>query len=103
MRPEVDLIHTDGEGTLRADPAWVAATTAAFGAAGFEVAQSASYKLHPAAFAGAIAWRAPTQALTIELRRDLLASPWDPFVEMRIAPEKAQAAAQAIAAGWPTL
>lgn len=101
LRPEVDLIHTDGAGILRADPAWVAATTAAFGTAGFEVAQSASYKLHPAAFAGAIAWRAPTQALTIEIRRDLLASPWDPFVEMRIAPEKAQAAAQAIAVGWP--
>ena len=102
LRPEVDLIHTDGDGALRADPAWVAATTAAFGAAGYQVGQSASYKLHPAAFAGAIAWRAPSQALTIELRRDLLAAPWDPFVEMTISADKAARAAQAIAMSWPT-
>jgi len=101
LRPEVDLIHTDGGGTLRADPAWVEATTASFGAAGYQVGQSASYKLHPAAFAGAIAWRAPAQALTIELRRDLLAAPWDPFVEMAIDAQAAGRAAQAIARGWP--
>lgn len=102
LRPEVDLIHTDRDGQLRADPAWVAATTAALEGEGFEVAQSASYRLHPAAFAGAMAFRAPSQTLTVEVRRDLLADPWDPFAQMTISPARAASAARALAASWPT-
>ncbi len=100
LRPEVDLIHTDPAGVVHADAAWVAATTAAFAAVGIEVAQSVSYKLHPATFAGAMALRAPQQALTIELRRDLLADPFDPFVEMHVPESRAKAMAAPIAAGW---
>jgi hypothetical protein len=101
LRPEIDLIHTDGDGVLLADPTWVASTTQAFERAGFEVGQSRCYRLHPAAFAGTVALRAPSQALTIEIRRDLLADPWDPFVEMRISAERADVFARALATAWP--
>jgi hypothetical protein len=101
LRPEIDLIHTDGDGVLRADAAWVGATTAAFEEAGYAVGQSACYRLHPAAFAGTVALRAPTQALTVEIRRDLVADPWDPFVPMAISPARAGTMARALARGWP--
>lgn len=98
LRPEIDLIVVGADGALYADPALCAAIETAYAANDRAVSRSATYKLHPAAFAGEMALHAPMQALTIEFRRDLLAEPWDPFVEMRVPQGRADALAAPLAA-----
>ncbi|MCB9740907.1 MAG: N-formylglutamate amidohydrolase [Deltaproteobacteria bacterium] len=97
LRPEIDLIVVDRDGTLQADPALCAALEAEYAAIALPVSRSATYRLHPVAFAGEMALAAPLQVLTIEFRRDLLAAPWDPFCEMRIPTERAASLAAPLA------
>jgi hypothetical protein len=57
-------------------------------AAGVTVADGETYPLHPSTLAldHATAW--PGRTLCMEVRRDLVADPFDPFTEMRMGETK---------------
>ncbi|MEZ4359198.1 MAG: N-formylglutamate amidohydrolase [Kofleriaceae bacterium] len=105
LRPELDVISRDPEGTDHAPPAVVAALRAGLAAQGRALADSATYPLH----ASTLAWRRvtelPGRALCLEVRRDLLADPFDPFAQMNIGEAKvaqlAEILAAALRAWWP--
>jgi hypothetical protein len=97
LRPELDLIVRDPEGRVLAPEALVAAVRERFARLGHAVALGETYPLHPSTTAYAFATRWPGRTLCFEVRRDLVAEPWDPFAEMRISPEKAARVAGAFA------
>lgn len=105
LRPEIDLIARGTDGVSHAPAEVAAALREGFAALGIPVADSATYPLHPSTLAWDQVVRRPGRALCLEVRRDLLADPFDPFVEMRIAPEKiarlAEPLAQALRRWWP--
>jgi hypothetical protein len=88
LRPEVDLITKDGDGTLLSNPSMMRAAQDAFAAAGLPVVQDEAYYLHPATSAAEIAARHPGRTLCLEIRRDLLVREFTPFAEMEIVEEK---------------
>lgn len=104
LRPEVDLICREADGTDRAPRAVVQVLTERLGALGHAVAESATYPLHPSTLAYEHVLAHPGRALCLELRRDLLADPFEPFAQMRIGANKvaplATAIAEAAAAWW---
>lgn len=105
LRPEVDVIGRGIDGTSHAPEAVVAALREALAAIGITAADSATYPLHPSTLAWEHAMRRPGRALCVEVRRDLLADPFEPFAEMRIAAERvarlAEPLAAALRAWWP--
>jgi len=71
----------------------VAALREALAARGITAGDSATYPLHPSTLAWEHVMRLPGRALCVEVRRDLLADPFEPFAEMRIgAPQVARLA-----------
>ena len=86
-------------------PAVVQALTQALAADGLEVADSATYPMHPSTMAWEHVMGRPGRVLCLEVRRDLLAAPFEPFAQMRIgADEVARLAgplATALARWWP--
>ena len=92
------MIGKSVSGESLAPAAVVAEITRSFGALGIAVADSATYPLHPSTLAWEHATRHPGRALCVEVRRDLLADPFEPFVEMRISPEKVDRLAAPLAA-----
>jgi hypothetical protein len=52
------------------------------------VADSATYPLHSSTLAWDHVMAMPGRALCVEVRRDLLADPFEPFVQMKIGSEK---------------
>ena len=88
LRPEVDVIGRDAAGAQHAPEAVVAALRAELGALGIGAGDSATYPMHPSTLAWEHVTRHPGRALCLEVRRDLLADPFDPFVEMAIGAEK---------------
>src|SRR5262249_24125632 len=76
LRPEIDLIVRDPDGALQAPAALVAAATARFQEAGFEVADSKTYPMHPATLAHRWTRRRPGRVFCLEVRRDLLVRDW---------------------------
>jgi hypothetical protein len=76
LRPEIDLIVRDADGALQAPAALVAAVADGFRAAGFQVAESATYPLHPATLAHRWTARRPGRVFCLEVRRDLLVREW---------------------------
>jgi predicted N-formylglutamate amidohydrolase len=101
LRPEVDLIGRAPDGSFCADPAQTDRLAAAFEKIGLSMKISATYPLHPSTMAYHHAMRYPGQTLCLEIRRDLLAEPFDPFVQMVIGSDKVARLAGALAAGWP--
>jgi hypothetical protein len=99
MRPEVDLIADDEDGRRLASDALTAHCEHALRAAGFAVANGATYHLHPATMAHQLALRHPDRTLCVEFRRDLLVPEFTPFAEMLPDPERVERAAAALAAG----
>jgi predicted N-formylglutamate amidohydrolase len=97
LRPAVDVIGRGPDGTSHAPAAVVAALRQALAAFDLEVADSATYPLHPSTLAYEHVVRLPGRALCLEVRRDLLADPFDPFVEMRIGEAKVARLAGALA------
>lgn len=97
LRPEVDLIGTDTEGRSHLSPELRAALHDAFAAEGVPVADGATYPLHPSTQAFRHAARFPGRCLCVEVRRDLVAAPFDPFAEMRIDPVAADRLGGALA------
>lgn len=98
LRPEVDVIGRAADGTSHAPAPVVAALTEGFAALGIAVADSATYPLHPSTLAWEHATRRPGRALCLEVRRDLLADPFEPFAEMKISAEKVERIAAPLAA-----
>jgi predicted N-formylglutamate amidohydrolase len=88
LRPELDVIGRAADGTNHAPPAIVAALRDELAALGIVPADSATYPLHPATLAWDHAMARPGRALCVEVRRDLLADPFEPFAEMRISAAK---------------
>jgi hypothetical protein len=95
MRPELDVIGRDADGVSHAPAAVVAALRA--GVAPLTVADSATYPLHPSTLAHARVLQRPGRALCLEVRRDLVADPFEPFAEMRIGATKVAALAGPLA------
>jgi predicted N-formylglutamate amidohydrolase len=88
LRPEVDLIGRGLDGTSYLPMPVVDALKTAMSAVGVTVADGETYPLHPSTMAWdhATAW--PGRTLCMEVRRDLVAEPFDPFVEMSIGEPK---------------
>jgi hypothetical protein len=84
LRPELDVIGRALDGTDHAPPAIVAALRAQ----GLAIAESATYPLHPSTLAWGRVMARPGRVLCLEVRRDLLADPFEPFAQMRIAADK---------------
>jgi hypothetical protein len=90
LRPEVDIIGRTLAGELALDATVLADLSAGYAAIGVPVADGRTYPLHPSTWAFHHGGRWPGRSLCVELRRDLLADPWDPFAEMRISPTAAE-------------
>lgn len=88
LRPEIDVIGRDPEGVSHAPAAVVEVLRRELGALGIGVADSATYPMHSSTLAFEHAMRMPGRALCLEVRRDLLADPFEPFAEMHIGAEK---------------
>jgi N-formylglutamate amidohydrolase len=84
LRPEVDVIGRAIDGTDHTPPAVVGALRDELAGLGVAVADSATYPLHPSTLAWGHVMARPGRALCIEVRRDLLAGRFEPFVEQRI-------------------
>jgi predicted N-formylglutamate amidohydrolase len=98
LRPELDVIARDLDGVSHAPAAVVDALRAGLDVHGITVADSATYPLHPSTMAWEHVTRLPGRVLCIEVRRDLLADPFEPFREMRIGPDKVARLAAPLAA-----
>jgi hypothetical protein len=96
LRPELDVIARTPDGASHAPAAVVDALRA--GVAPIPVADSATYPLHPSTMAWEHVTARPGRALCLEVRRDLLADPFEPFREMRIGAEKVARLAAPLAA-----
>lgn len=88
LRPEIDVIGREADGTSHTPPAVFAALRDELGAIGVPVGDSVTYPMHPSTLAWDHLVRRPGRVICVEVRRDLLADPFDPFVEMRIAEAK---------------
>ncbi len=86
LRPEVDVIGKGTDGKDYTPAAVVEALRT--GLAPLTVADGATYPLHPSTQAFDHVMALPGRALCVEIRRDLLADPFEPFAQMRIAPTK---------------
>ena len=84
LRPEIDVIGRELDGTDRAPAGVVAALRHELAGLGIELAESATYPLHPSTLAWDHVVARPGRVLCVEVRRDLLAEPFEPFAEMRI-------------------
>jgi predicted N-formylglutamate amidohydrolase len=96
LRPELDVIASTPDGASHAPAAVVDALRA--GVAPLQVADSATYPLHPSTMAWEHVTARPGRALCLEVRRDLLADPFEPFREMRIGTDKVARLAAPLAA-----
>jgi len=94
LRPEVDLIARTTGGELLADAGLVDALVSRLGAT-----VSRTYPLHPATTAFARTLARPGRCLCFEVRRDLLADPWEPFAQMRISEARVARVAEGFAEG----
>jgi hypothetical protein len=97
LRPEVDVISGGADGESFAPHDLIEALRREYGELGIHVAENESYRLHPSTTGYVHSKRCPGRILCVELRRDLLASPFTPFEEMRIDPGLARRMAEPIA------
>jgi len=97
-RPDVDLITRTTDGEMLASARLVREVRARYAQGGVPTAENATYRLHPASTAHLHSTRYPGRVLCLELNRDLLAEPFDPFVEMTIGPAKLARMAAPLAA-----
>ncbi|MCA9726219.1 MAG: hypothetical protein R3E12_18870 [Candidatus Eisenbacteria bacterium] len=99
-RPQVDIISESREQEMLAPASLVHLLEAKLAAVGIESAQNSTYRLHPATMGHRYSALYPGRVLCMEVRRDLLADPFDPFVEMKIGSEKVTRVARPIAAAF---
>ena len=98
LRPELDVIGKALDGTDHAPAGVVEALRRGMAAQDLTVADGATYPLHPSTLAFDHVMARPGRALCLEVRRDLLADPFEPFAQMRISPEKVARLAVPLAA-----
>lgn len=100
-RPPLDAITAAPDGEALAPPGLVERLRESLARLdpALELAENASYRLHPSTSGALHARRWPGRVLCLEVRRDLLGSPWKPFDESRIGPRKAARLARALAEG----
>jgi hypothetical protein len=97
LRPEIDVIARTTEGELLADARTVDAIREAGKSLGLEVAVSATYPIHPTSHAWRHSRAWPGRVVCVEVRRDIVANPFEPFEEMRIDPAAVARIARAFA------
>lgn len=103
MRPELDVISRSADGANHAPKPVVDALRRGVEPFGWTLGESATYPLHPSALAWDHVMARPGRALCLEVRRDLLADPFEPFAEMHICPNKVARIADPLAEalrGW---
>ena len=88
LRPPIDVISRALDGTNYAPVPVVDALRAGLAEHGIAVADGATYPLHPSTLAYDHVMARPGRALCVEVRRDLLADPFEPFAQMTIGPAK---------------
>ncbi len=98
LRPHLDVIAHDPEGRTLAPAGVVAQLRATLAAQDLVVADGETYPLHPSTQAHAYAVSRPGYVLCLEVRRDLLADPFEPFAEMRIGATQVARLARPLAA-----
>jgi hypothetical protein len=98
LRPEVDVISEGADGASLAPRDLIEALASECASRGIELTENRSYRLHPSTTGYVHATTHPGRVLCIEIRRDLLASPFTPFEEMRVDPGCARRMAEPIAA-----
>lgn len=98
LRPEVDIIARAPDGTDHAPRPVVDALRELLAARGIVIAEGATYPLHPSTLAWHHVQQLPGRALCVEVRRDLLADPFEPFAQMQIADASVERLAPAFAA-----
>lgn len=89
-RPEVDLITMAPGGEKLGHSGLAQATLDAYRAAGIDAVENETYRLVPATMGALFSRRYRGQVLCIEIRRDLLADPWIPFLPSKIGAAKVQ-------------
>ena len=94
----MDFPAPDAPRNAHAPAAVTGALSAELAADGIQVADSATYPLHPSTMAWEHVTGRPGRALCLEVRRDLVADPFVPFEEMRIGPAKVARLAAPLAA-----
>ena len=87
LRPQLDVIARDNEGQLTIPASLADALVDGYAAIGLKAEVGTTYPLHPSTSAWHYAQRYPGQTVCLEVRRDLLADPFSPFVEMNISPD----------------
>ncbi|MEL6178029.1 MAG: hypothetical protein AAFS10_03705 [Myxococcota bacterium] len=97
-RPELDVISRDIEGRDHAPTAVVDALRTGVAPLGWTVGDSVTYPMHPSTMAWDHVIARPGLTLCLEVRRDLLADPFDPFAEMHIGTDKLDRLAAPLAA-----
>jgi len=90
LRPQIDVIHKTPAAEALAALEWHQKVAEELRNIGLEVANGDSYPLHPVTMAYHYAKQYPAQTLCMEIRRDLVVTSWDPFVEMEISQEKVE-------------
>ena len=88
LRPEVDVISRALDGTNHAPVDVVDTLRGALAADGITVADGVTYPLHPSTVAWDHVIARPGRALCVEVRRDLVAEPFEPFAQMTIGAAK---------------
>lgn len=105
LRPAIDVIGKSADGRDCAPASVFAALKSAFAKLDVDVAAGETYPLHHSTLAHGHVMRFPGRVLCLEVRRDLVADPFEPFVQMRISPQKvakvAQPLARSLRAWWP--
>ncbi len=97
LRPAFDVICHDLDGNDHGPRPVIDAFRQGIAELDWSVEESATYPLHPSTMAWDHVMALPGRALCVEVRRDLLADPFDPFVEMNICPHKVAPIAAALA------
>ncbi|MCB9917569.1 MAG: N-formylglutamate amidohydrolase [Planctomycetes bacterium] len=98
LRPDIDVIADDPDGTRVASPELVEALVAAGDALEFDVGISRTYALHPGTLAASLGRRYAGKTLCFEVRRDHLVKTFTPFSEMEGDPSSIDRIARAIVA-----
>ena len=97
LRPELDVIARDSAGQSYAPEDAVESLRTGVSAFGWTVGDSVTYPLHPSSLAWDHVSARPDRTMCLEVRRDLLADPFDPFVRMHISAAKVDRLARPLA------
>ncbi len=98
LRPEVDVISGTTDGTRPAPAETVRRIRELYARIGIDAGDSESYRLDPSTMGYRYSTAWPGRVVCVEIRRDLLAEPFDPFAEMTIGERKTRRMALPLAA-----